>query len=563
MALTLSANIVDLATSPDLLSWEVSKTPSLQPSEVYDRCAVYTGCFQPTSITGEADGSLTQIYTSVSRLPIHHTLSYNNGSETLSVTSSRDGGRTWKKSDKNPILPGPPDGLSVTGFRDPFISQWPLLAEGQKAPEKQLYGILSGGIKDSTPTAFVYSVDPTNLSSWIYIGLIADVGLNYSPSHWSGDFGRNWEVVNFASLKNGTSSKTQDFLIMGVEGAIPRPKKGMSSSKAHTTETRTSRLHLWMAGTVISSKGDPSAPLMDYEYGGYFDHGCLYASNSFWDPVTKRNIVFGWIQEEDHSKSLAESQGWQGVISLPRVLDLQTTHHVVRAHRSALQEITSIQCEDDGLGTYSVSTLGISPDPRVENLRSDAQHYAISKIPLQEAGDGLSRFSVKSMTWELECKIAVGQTSSRVGFNIDHISSKTAILDKLTRNNLAEEKSTPVRTVMFFDSANETFVIERKEASLVNSEINTAAEVAPHTLFTIADPDSGIQVEETLHVRVFWDMSVVEVFINGRTVISTRIYVANEGGATINFFADATGSEKADAVVTEATVWDGLKTSRS
>lgn len=420
------------ATSSDLVSWEVSVTPSLQPSEAYDRCAVYTGCFQPTSITGEADGSLTQIYTSVSRLPIHHTLPYNNGSETLSATTSRDGGKTWKKSDKNPILPGPPDGLSVTGFRDPFISQWPSLAKVQNSPEKQLYGILSGGIKDSTPTAFVYSVDPTNLSSWEYAGLIADVGLNHSPSHWSGDFGRNWEVVNFASLKNDTSSKTQDFLIMGVEGAIPQPKKGMSSSNAHTTETRTSRLHLWMAGTVTSSKSDPSAPLMDYEYGGYFDHGCLYASNSFWDPVTKRNIVFGWIQEEDHSKTLAESQGWQGVISLPRVLDLQTTHHVVRAHRSALREITSIQCKDDGLGTYSVSTLGISPDPRLEKLRSGAQHNTISKRPLGEARDVLSSLSVKSMTWELECTISAGKTSSRVGFNVDHTSSKPVLLDTLS-----------------------------------------------------------------------------------------------------------------------------------
>lgn len=116
---------------------------------------------------------------------------------------------------------------------------------------------------------------------------------------------------------------------------------------------------------------------------------------------------------------------------------------------------------------------------------------------------------------------------------------------------------------MFFDSANETFVIERKETSLVNSEINTAAEVAPHTLFTLADPVSETQAEEDLHIQVFWDMSVVEVFVNGRTVISTRIYVSNEGGAVISFFADAAGSEKADAVLTEATVWDGLKTSCS
>jgi len=116
--------------------------------------------------------------------------------------------------------------------------------------------------------------------------------------------------------------------------------------------------------------------------------------------------------------------------------------------------------------------------------------------------------------------------------------------------------------VMFYDSSNETFVIERKEASYEALDINKAPEVAPHTLLTVADPISGTTSEENLHIRVFWDMSVVEVFINGRTVISTRIYVAKEGGATIEFFAEAAvGSQKSDSYLQDATVWDGLKAS--
>ena len=126
-----------------------------------------------------------------------------------------------------------------------------------------------------------------------------------------------------------------------------------------------------------------------------------------------------------------------------------------------------------------------------------------------------------------------------------------------------ENQNAPVRTVMYFDSANETFVIERRKASLKNPDMNTAAEVAPHTLFTIADPVSGKEAEETLNVRVFWDNSVVEVFINGRTVISTRIYLADEGGATIRFFANAEEGKTPDAVLNEATLWDGLETSRN
>jgi len=551
------------AVSRDLLSWEISDVPSLQSSETYDKCAVYTGCFQPTSFSGKTDGELTQIYTSVSQIPIHHTIPYSNGCETLSSASSCDGGKTWRKSEANPILPGPPKDISVTGFRDPFISPCSSLSQSLDAPEQQLYGILSGGIKNSTPTAFLYTINPSNLNSWEYTGLLADVGLNYCPSHWSGDFGRNWEVVNLVTLKDDTKSKTQDFLIIGVEGAIPQPKKGMSSSNAHTTETRTSRLHLWMAGSIASSRMNASAPFMEYEYGGYFDHGCLYASNSFWDPVINRTVVFGWIQEDDHSKVLREAQGWQGVISLPRVLELQTTHYVVCAHRSSLFDITSIQCIDDGLGTYSVSTLGISPDSRLEGLRAGIEPKSILRTPLGGSGDQSSRISVNSMTWELECKLVVGKTSRKVGFSIEHTSSKPLVLNKQLYTHSSEDQNLTARTVMFFDSLNETFVIERKEASIGGDGSNFAPEVAPHTLFTVSDPVSGLLTEENLHVRVFWDMSVVEVFVNGRTVISTRIYLAKEGGSNIDFFAEAAGSENTDAFLQEATVWDGLKTSRN
>jgi hypothetical protein len=43
-----------------------------------------------------------------------HDGGYNWGSETLSLASSKDGGKTWKKSEKNPFLPGPPQDLEVS-----------------------------------------------------------------------------------------------------------------------------------------------------------------------------------------------------------------------------------------------------------------------------------------------------------------------------------------------------------------------------------------------------------------------------------------------------------------
>lgn len=51
------------------------------------------------------------------------------------------------------------------------------------------------------------------------------------------------------------------------------------------------------------------------------------------------------------------------------------------------------------------------------------------------------------------------------------------------------------------------------------STINDIPEVAPHTLLTTADGE-----HESLDIRLFFDVSVLEIFVNERVVISTRVY---------------------------------------
>ena len=83
--------------------------------------------------------------------------------------------------------------------------------------------------------------------------------------------------------------------------------------------------------------------------------------------------------------------------------------------------------------------------------------------------------------------------------------------------------------------------------------------------------DHDTEAEEPLRIRALYDVSVLEVFVNDRTVISTRIYPpdGNLVGATgcygIRFFAESVRAQD-DAVVAEvpamlrrAFVWDGLE----
>ncbi|KAH8691539.1 glycosyl hydrolase [Talaromyces proteolyticus] len=148
------------ATSSDLVKWDVSLTPYLELGTQYDRCGVFSGCLVQPGVTGKDDGMLTYFYTSASDSPIHYTLPYVYGSESLSTATSKDSGKTWQKHHNNPLLPGPPPGITVTGWRDPYVSSWPALSESLGiAADSVLFGCISGGIKGKGPTAFLYSID--------------------------------------------------------------------------------------------------------------------------------------------------------------------------------------------------------------------------------------------------------------------------------------------------------------------------------------------------------------------------------------------------------------------
>jgi beta-fructofuranosidase len=69
----------------------------------------------------------------------------------------------------------------------------------------------------------------------------------------------------------------------------------------------------------------------------------------------------------------------------------------------------------------------------------------------------------------------------------------------------------------------------------------------------------GEEEEESLRVHAFFDMSVLEVFVNGRTAISTRVYHPADRCYGLRFFADSIQDERQPAaVLVRAESWDGL-----
>jgi beta-fructofuranosidase len=348
------------------------------------------------------------------------------------MAKSFDNGKTWQKFSGNPILPSEPEDLDVTGWRDPFVSSWPPMAAALGLDsEETLFGIISGGIRDVTPTTFLYSIDANDLTKWEYVGPLVNFGLNMRPSKWSGDLGRNWEVTNFLTLKDQTnSSVSRDFLVMGTEGCLPgelRPNG--TGNEESSSPSRPIRGQLWMSGS-LKTNDSPSSPAssrvqMQYGFGGHLDHGCLYAANSFFDPQTSKHIVWGWITEEDLCDALRHKQGWSGLLSLPREISLQTTRNVVGACKSDLKDITSIECEADSNGTHTVRTLASEPvQSVVEKLRKKARFHQArtnSPLPSEDSHDlALTANDVQTTAWELDCSFRVSRRCKNIGIQLVH-----------------------------------------------------------------------------------------------------------------------------------------------
>ncbi|OAP55358.1 hypothetical protein AYL99_10331 [Fonsecaea erecta] len=585
-----------------MVNWNVSQSPTIEPgctaNEWYDTKGCFTGCLVAAGSDGQSGtGQLTVFYTSVSRLPLHYTLPYIPQTETLAVAQSLDGGLSWRKTAKNPILSGPPAELDVTGWRDPFVATWPSMAKLLGHNKSQLYGMISGGIKDCSPAVFLYKVNPSNLIEWKFLNTLAPVGLNHSLSRWSGDMGINWECACFMTLQNEQKNASRDFIIVGCEGSqadtnhrenLPSIKPPQEPAKPPRSATSLQ----WMCGalqttnTALSDIGTQSKlPKMSYQFGGRFDHGVLYAATTFRDPLSNKQIVWGWITEEDLPQRLVDSQGWSGMISLPREVSLLTLTDVTGTSRSRLQDITSIQVEREEARnrvqeTFRVHTLGIAPAQCLQNLRNNARLVRPVHRSQHLTLEGDTFMDIRTHRFEMLSTFSLSVTCRRIGLSVLHGVG----IQPSQQNGIPPLLSSgAATTTISFLPGKETVRIDRSitdTTHIIDGEgINTAPEFAPFTLFTFAScrkDGGGSDTEmEDLKLHVFFDQSVLEVFVNSRCVITTRVYPPSDKCWGVRFFAEEEGEVEGNQDDSEchqrekdsssrsrllhALAWDGLR----
>lgn len=232
------------AISRDLVHWEHLPI-ALAPDQLCDKDGVWSGCVVSDGATAAA------FYTGVNP-------------EVQCLATSQDL-LAWEKYAGNPIIAAPPDGMAVTGFRDPYVWR----AGG-------LWHMLVGsGIRDVGGAALLYQ--SPDLHTWTYRHPIC-VGDRARS-------GEMWECPNLFPL--------------GDKWVL------MVSPFGRT---------IYFTGTYADDRFTP-------DYQGEIDlGGCFYAPQVFRDDDGRR-IMFGWLFEwRDKAAQLAA--GWAGVQSLPRVLSL-------------------------------------------------------------------------------------------------------------------------------------------------------------------------------------------------------------------------------------------------
>lgn len=224
----------------------------------------------------------------------------------------------------------------------------------------------------------------------------------------------------------------------------------------------------------------------------------LYMTGTFWDehfyPQTQgvlvhggyfyapqvlradqgRSIMWGWLME-GRSNVLSQEAGWAGVMSLPIMVGLLPEGDLSLEPAPELAKLREQHWHDDGLELSGARSFPL------EDIQDDSLEILAAFEPGQNC-----EFGVK-LRWSPD-----GQE----------------------------------QTLLVYQSESQQFSIEREQSS-VNSEVDRGN----CSVVVEADPGGVL----TLHI--FLDRSVVEVFVNGRCYLASRIYPEHPDSLGLELFS--------------------------
>jgi len=482
------------ATSKDLIhwedhvGWEDAEARTLGPAGngTYNGLGIFSGTAQPVNLQGKTDGTLLNFYTSVSRLPTSWTLPYLLGTESQSLAYSTDGGLTYKEYENNPVISATantaPMYWNITGFRDPFFETLPELDAALGASEPQYYAVFGSGIHGVGPRIPLWSAPASDLTKWTFLGALWEPAANTSlgPVLSTGSYGFNFEVSGFFALHD-SKGKPHWYVNMGTEGG-------------NVSFHESNHWALWNEGT-ISRRTNGSAAFTPVS-GGAGDWGNAYALTSFNDTKHNRRVQWGWAPEDTADGGLfaMQQQGFQGSITLPRELFVHEVDNVINT--------AALSASKNAVFSGSTAqTLGVKPlHDVVDGLRQGstcksfaAASYSGSKILQQQASS------------HMELKVSIDSFTGAAGVIV------------------AASPDLSERTTIMYEPKNNTILVERLHSSKI-VEFSNVTVTGYFQPYTLAQKNGKNNQTESIVMDIFVDGSLVEVYVNDRFALTTRIY---------------------------------------
>lgn len=260
------------AMSEDMVHWEHLPV-ALAPTPGGPDAA---GCFSGSAVIDQ--GVVTVMYTGVVKAP-ESEATIRDGANSLResqclATATGMNLTAWKKVPQA-VIPAPPPGIKVAGFRDP--SPW-------KSGDWWYVAVGSGVLGKGGRVLLYRSKD---LRNWEYLHFVASgPGSGKQTANPVGD-GEMWECPDLFPLDG------KHVLIYSSMGQVH-----------------------WQTGVL-----DEAAMKFHPEKAGVLDYGAYYAAKTQTDKHGRR-IVWGWIPER-RPEAEYSAAGWACMMSLPRVLRLR------------------------------------------------------------------------------------------------------------------------------------------------------------------------------------------------------------------------------------------------
>uniref|UniRef100_A0A453BXY4 fructan beta-(2,1)-fructosidase n=1 Tax=Aegilops tauschii subsp. strangulata TaxID=200361 RepID=A0A453BXY4_AEGTS len=484
------------SVSRDLINWVALET-AIQPSIKSDKYGCWSG-----SATILRDGTPVIMYTGIDRADINYEVQNiafpKNKSDPLL--------REWVKPRSNPIIV-PEGGINATQFRDPTTAWY---ADGHW---RLLIGALSGA---SRGVAYVYR--SRDFMRWTRVR---------KPLH-SAPTGM-WECPDLYPV---TVDGRQNGLDTSVTSS-PRVKHVLKNS----LDLR--RYDYYTVGTYNrkTERYVPDNPAGD-EHHLRYDYGNFYASKTFYDPIKRRRILWGWANESDTAVDDV-AKGWAGIQAIPRKVWLDPSGRQLM--QWPVEELEALRAKKP----VSLKDRVVKRGEHVEvtGLRSSQADVEVSfEVPSLEGAEALDPALANDA--QKLCSVRGADVEGGVGpFGLWVLAS----------SKLEEKTAVFFRVFKAARNINSTKPVVLMCSDPTTSSLNPNLYKPTFAGFVDTDIAKG-----KISLRSLIDRSVVESFgAGGRTCILSRVYPTLALGKNAHLHVFNNG--KVDIKVSQLTAWEMKK----